>query len=211
MVAALFVETNGTYYGLPDVDPWDIQRDARLYQGPWPVVAHPPCARWCVPLAFVNQTRYGYKVGDDGGCFEAALRFVRTYGGVLEHPAETKAWPAYDLPRPPRDGWGQALGDIGWVTEVDQHAYGHPARKRTWLYYVGPEPPDMNWKRTPNGQAALVSWLHYGKRDRRDVEGRRRLTRSEALGTPGAFRSALLAMAFTAARSAASNPPKEAA
>ena len=46
MIAALYVETNGVYYGLPDVDPWDEQRDARLYAGPWPVVAHPPCAKW---------------------------------------------------------------------------------------------------------------------------------------------------------------------
>jgi hypothetical protein len=28
MVAALFVQTNGVYFGLPNVDPWDIQRDA---------------------------------------------------------------------------------------------------------------------------------------------------------------------------------------
>jgi len=44
-VAALYVETGGVYYGLPDVDPWDEERDARLYAGPWPVVAHPPCSR----------------------------------------------------------------------------------------------------------------------------------------------------------------------
>ena len=46
MIAALYVETNGVYYGLPDVDPWDEARDARLYNGPHPVVAHPPCQRW---------------------------------------------------------------------------------------------------------------------------------------------------------------------
>ena len=46
MIAALYVETGGVYYGLPDVDPWDGQRDARLYAGPHPVVAHPPCERW---------------------------------------------------------------------------------------------------------------------------------------------------------------------
>lgn len=28
-VAALYVETGGTYYGLPGVDPWDVERDAR--------------------------------------------------------------------------------------------------------------------------------------------------------------------------------------
>ena len=46
-VAALYVETGGVYYGLNDVDPWDEERDARLYAGPWPVVAHPPCKAWC--------------------------------------------------------------------------------------------------------------------------------------------------------------------
>lgn len=63
MIAALFVATGGCYFGLPEVDPWDEKRDARLYAGPWPVVAHPPCARWCKPLAWVNQTRYGLRVG----------------------------------------------------------------------------------------------------------------------------------------------------
>jgi hypothetical protein len=43
-VAALFVQARGCYYGLDDVDPWGEGRDARLYAGPWPVIAHPPCA-----------------------------------------------------------------------------------------------------------------------------------------------------------------------
>lgn len=46
MIAALFVEVDGCYAGLPDVDPWPIERDARQYAGPHPVVAHPPCQRW---------------------------------------------------------------------------------------------------------------------------------------------------------------------
>ena len=48
MIAALYVQTGGAYYGLPDVDPWDEARDARLYAGPHPVVAHPPCGQWGV-------------------------------------------------------------------------------------------------------------------------------------------------------------------
>jgi hypothetical protein len=43
MIAALYVEKNGCYFNLPGVDPWDVKRDARLYDGPYPVIAHPPC------------------------------------------------------------------------------------------------------------------------------------------------------------------------
>ena len=76
MIAALYVETDGVYYGLDDVDPWDEARDARLYAGPWPVVAHPPCSSWC-QLTSVNEARWGKRIGDDGGCFQEALAAVR--------------------------------------------------------------------------------------------------------------------------------------
>jgi hypothetical protein len=46
MIAALFVDGAGCYAGLPDVDVWDLARDARFYRGPHPVIAHPPCERW---------------------------------------------------------------------------------------------------------------------------------------------------------------------
>jgi hypothetical protein len=132
-IAALFVEKNGPYFGLPGVDPWDIARDARKYQGPHPVVAHPPCSSWC-QLAPINQARYGHPVGADDGCFAAALAAVRTWGGVLEHPANSYAWPAFGLERPPVDGgW---IRDIfgGWTCQVAQGHYGHDAAKGTWLY-----------------------------------------------------------------------------
>jgi hypothetical protein len=35
LIAALYVELNGCYAGLPDVDPWPIERDARNYAGLW--------------------------------------------------------------------------------------------------------------------------------------------------------------------------------
>lgn len=46
MIAALYVAEGGVYSGLSDVEIWPESRDARLYAGPWPVVAHPPCQRW---------------------------------------------------------------------------------------------------------------------------------------------------------------------
>ena len=46
LIAALYVEKGGCYWDLPGVDAWDAARDARLYPGPYPVIAHPPCERW---------------------------------------------------------------------------------------------------------------------------------------------------------------------
>src|SRR5512146_2553122 len=156
-VAALFVDPKGVYAGLPDVEVWDEARDARLYEGPWPVVAHPPCARWCA-VAHLVEKRYGYAVGDDGGTFESALRSVRTYGGVLEHPAFTKAWKHYGLPRPPLRGWQRTL-DGEYVCELDQHAYGFPGRKRTWLYVVGvDDPPALDFTPAPAGLPVVSRW-----------------------------------------------------
>ena len=85
MVAALYIDPTGCYAGLPDVDCWPASRDARLYGGPHPVVAHPPCARWSV-LAGLCEAVHGIPRREDGGCFAAALASVRNYGGVLEHP-----------------------------------------------------------------------------------------------------------------------------
>jgi hypothetical protein len=141
-VAALFVETGGAYFGLPNVDPWDETRDARGYSGPHPVVAHPPCARWC-QLAGLVEARWGHKRGEDGGCFSAALAAVRRWGGVLEHPAFSAAWPAFMLPAPrARGGWVRGICG-GWVCHVEQGNYGHPARKATWLYAYGTVLPEL--------------------------------------------------------------------
>jgi len=190
MIAALYVETNGCYFGLPDVDPWDEARDARLYAGPHPVVAHPPCDRWC-QMAPVNQARYGHKIGDDGGCFAAALAAVRTWGGVLEHPALSLAWPAFDLPRPSYGGWQRTFCG-GWVAHVDQRNYGHPATKGTWLYAVCLEPPTLKWQRGEKPEA----WISTDRpRSELAAMGIRQLSKREAKATPPAFRDVLLSIA----------------
>lgn len=198
-VAALFVDPDGSYKDVPGVDLWPEARDARLYPGPHAVVCHPPCARWCL-LAPLNQAQYGQAVGDDGGCFEAALRAVREFGGVLEHPAYSFAWPAFNLPKPRRGLWTRSLLDEGWVTEVSQSAYGHPTRKRTWLYLVG-EPVPLDWSE-PDVDA-IVSDLGPGGSRRRGADWVPGVQYAPASSTPDRFRDALLQMARTAGRVAA--------
>jgi hypothetical protein len=157
-VAALYVDPNGFYANLPGVEVWDEARDARLYAGPWPVVAHPPCAAWSA-WAGMREAVYGRPRGVDGGCFAAALYAVRRYGGVLEHPAHSKAWDAFDLPNPSVEGaWSQTL-DGQWTCSFDQAAYGLRFNKHTWLYYVGDTPPDyIAWQRPHTGRGPDDVW-----------------------------------------------------
>lgn len=190
VIAALFVQTGGVYFGLPDVDPWDEARDARLYAGPWPVVAHPPCQLW-TNLAHVNFKRYGgerNRPGNDGGCFAAALESVRRYGGVLEHPAHSYAWTRFHLQKPSDSGWHQTIFDkCARVCEVWQSAYGHRARKRTWLYYFSPDghpPPELDWSRKPGTHQC--GWFDRIKPT---------LSKREASATPIPFRDLLLSIA----------------
>lgn len=198
MIAALYVQTNGAYYGLPDVDPWDEQRDARLYAGPWSVVAHPPCERWCRFAKQVEQ-RFGYRVGDDGGTFYAAYDAVRRFGGVLEHPAESLAWGAYGLPVPRSTvGWTTSLLDGGSSCYVEQGRYGHRARKATWLYACGVDPlPSLRWGRRIDSEGGVHKWGSYLYKGAPNHE-RPRLRADELAVTPPAFRDELLAMARSA-------------
>lgn len=192
MIAALYVATGGCYFGLDGVDPWDEVRDARLYAGPHPVVAHPPCARWC-RLAALVQSQGGKAIGDDGGTFAAALASVREHGGILEHPAWSLAWGAHGLLAPPAFGWVRDMTDPrGWVCEVSQAAYGHRAQKLTWLYYVGAKPPPvLKWDR-PRCDVTTTTSRRGAKRKAGAVE---MTSKRERSATPPAFRDVLLSIA----------------
>lgn len=190
MIAALYVERNGIYANLPDVEVWDEARDARLYAGPHPVVAHPPCSRWCA-LAGLVEHRYGHKRGDDGGCFAAALAAVRQFGGVLEHPANTLAWKAFGLPRPKRGFW-IGTRELGFVTHIEQANYGHKARKATWLFASGLWPlPTLKWDRATG--VARIKHTETRRAYRGDQQ--QRLSPAEANATPTEFRDVLLSIA----------------
>lgn len=189
MIAALYVQTGGCYFGLPDVDPWDEARDARKYAGPWPVVAHPPCDRWHL-LSAVNHKRWGFKINEDGGCFASALAAVRKWGGVLEHPAQSRAFRFHGIPHPTSRGWQRTM-DGDWITEIDQAAYGHRARKTTWLIYSGANPPHalLRWRRTTGTHQVGIC-------DQRGIDRNKpALSRTEASATPIEFRDMLISLA----------------
>lgn len=191
MIAALFVEKNGCYFGLDNVDPWDIDRDARKYDGDFPIVAHPPCQLW-TRFAHVNYARWGgehNRPANDGGCFKFALDTLRKCGGVLEHPAFSDAWKAFDLPRPVNGKWIN-VNDF-WVCEVWQSAYGHKARKRTWLLYCGYNPPqEMRWER-PDATHQIGGHDQRGKlRNKPTISGK------AASRTPIEFRDELIKLAL---------------
>lgn len=203
MIAALYVQRGGVYWDLPGVDPWDKQRDASLYAGPYPVVAHPPCQLWG-PMAAINYARWGgehNRPGDDGGCFAHALASVERWCGVLEHPARTRAWDAYGIEKPTGIGWKRiCMG--GWVCEVWQSAYGHRANKATWLYYRGhTEPPDLRWDR-PIGSHQIGWHDQRGKAANKPT-----LSKREANGTPTEFRDLLIGMARSARVEPAATQP----
>lgn len=155
-VAALFVRADSVYKTMPGVDAWDADRDALQWNGGAPVVAHPPCKRWSM-INGVVLSRYPHKAaefawGNDGGKFAFALDAVRRNGGVLEHPAGSRAFGHYGLPRIGRgpDRFG------GWSCEVRQVDWGHRAEKRTWLYIVGLHPDDLSELPPKREATALV-------------------------------------------------------
>lgn len=218
-IAALFVETDGVYFGLPCVDPWDEARDARKYAGPHPVVAHPPCQRWGRFWHGSSRKPHQYLMGDDDGCFRAALESICRWGGVIEHPADSHAWDYhhFNMAKPPRSGgWIEAHlyepfaeGIEVWTCCVYQGHYGHFSGKPTWLLVAGVEReelPDLRWGKT---EQRLPDWMveRYGYEKARRIGvvamvGGKNKTRIRN-ATPPEFRDVLLSIARSAAHSQA--------
>lgn len=108
MIAVLFARPDSIYKKLPDTDVYDMERDARTYDGPHPVVAHPPCRAWG------NFAMFAKPRPDERNLARLAVELVREFGGVLEHPYGSKLWPAQRLPETgQRDAWGgQSTGAL---------------------------------------------------------------------------------------------------
>jgi hypothetical protein len=127
--AILFARVDSCYKTIASVDVFDIERDALTWPGGCPVVAHPPCRAWG-RLRYFAKPRKGEKL-----LATWAIRQVRTFGGVLEHPSSSMLWPKAGLPKP-----GQHDKFGGWTLPIHQHWFGHRAEKSTFLYIVGCEP-----------------------------------------------------------------------
>ena len=132
-IASLFVRGDSIYKALPNVDCYDIDRDARTWLGGCPVIAHPPCRTWGCLKAFAKAPPDEHALGP------WAVEQVRKWGGVVEHPLGSGLFRECGCARPGglTDQWG------GMTIEVDQFHWGHRARKRTLLYVVGTELPEL--------------------------------------------------------------------
>jgi hypothetical protein len=206
-VAALYVIPDGPYAARPGVEIWDEARDARLYAGPHPVVAHPPCERWGRYWFGGPSCKVRKDMGDDGGCFESALAAVEEWGGVLEHPEGSHAWRAFGIAAPPRSGgWVKAgLFRSGWTCCVEQGCYGHRARKATWLYAVtAGRPPELKWGKAPGDFTRLDDGYHSAAERQAKYKAGRRPSRTGACQllshrerklTPTVFAEQLIAIA----------------
>lgn len=178
-VAALYVDvTRGPYASIPGVDCWGIERDATLYAGPHPVVAHPPCGHW---------GRYSHKCHDDGATGPVAVWQVRAWGGVLEHPRHSKLWAECGLPKP--GAFPDRFG--GYTIEVRQSDWGHVAEKATWLYIVGCREFDL----PPMPEPRPVPQASYRKPSGRLSSPLERMSKAQRHLTPPAFAAWLVAMA----------------
>ena len=160
-VAALYVDRLGPYPKIECVAWYDEERDARTYEGPHPVVAHPPCGPWGRLFRFCTK--------QDKSLAPLAVEQVRAYGGVLEHPAGSLLWKHMNLPRP-----GEYARNGLWTLDVDQCRWGHRARKSTWLLmsgiepsYVGALPPWQEPTATVDTRKRTNRLLKMSKQERR--------------------------------------------
>lgn len=136
MISVLFVAKNSVYKTLSDsagepLDCWDEERDAMLWPGGNPIVAHPPCRLFCalrhLSTAPIEEKQLAYWAVDQ----------VREWGGVLEHPARSTLWENCVLP------WPGERDQYGFTYSVDQFWFGHQARKPTWIYICGTTPREL--------------------------------------------------------------------
>jgi len=125
-VAVLFAMKDSNYNKFSECDVYDIERDAKSYNGNLPAIAHPPCRLWG------KLRRFSTAPEEEKELAVWAVGMVRKNGGVLEHPSGSKLWIECGLPEGnEKDRFG------GYTIVIDQFWFGHRAEKRTKLYICG--------------------------------------------------------------------------
>jgi len=117
-VACLWLMRGSAYYAIRGTDCWGVQRDARLYAGPHPIVAHPPCGPW-------GKLRHRCRESREDGII--AMDLVHRWGGVVEHPVGSSLFREFGHWWAPR------------ITTINQGEWGCLCLKPTMLYWVGSE------------------------------------------------------------------------
>jgi len=197
LINALFVKTGGVYFGLDNIPPWDIFKDAKTCKNGAPAICHPPCERWGRYWSGGPSAKVRRLLGDDKGCFAFSLWYVRTYGGVIEHPEASHAWQYYGLSKPPKKGGWIIADKYGGLTCcVEQGHYGHPARKATWLYINKVPTIELIWGAS-EGKARLDEGFKskdeaLKQRASPNFRPIKRLSERERIDTPLQFRDLLI-------------------
>lgn len=128
-VAVLCVSGRSIYKHVAGVLAYDQRADARSFKGGFPVVAHPPCRCW--------SARLSHQAKPANPAAEMALGLwcveqVMTWGGVLEHPANSKLWEAAGLPLP-----GDKSNPFLYTVYLEQGWFGFGSCKPTWILCSG--------------------------------------------------------------------------
>lgn len=130
-VPVLFTRKSSPYLAL-GCDCYDAERDALTWHGGLPAIYHPPCRSWG-QLAHMAKPREG-----EQALALWALERVRRWGGVLEHPINSRLWAAGGCL-----GWGIRDHFGGVLVPVAQSGFGHRAPKHTGLYMVALDVPAL--------------------------------------------------------------------
>ena len=110
--AILWTERKSLYWKFwPSVEIYGVGRDARKYDGPYPIIAHPPCGPWGKYKSNCHQSKL------DG---IIAMNLVHEFGGIVEQPLGSSLFSEH--------------GCGGRILKMNQSDFGHMALKPTILY-----------------------------------------------------------------------------
>jgi hypothetical protein len=131
-ITVLFTRSNSSPYLALGCDCYDAKRDALTWRGHTPAIYHPPCRSWGKLSHFSKHQPAERELAI------WSMEKVRSFGGVLEHPIDSKLWAESSCA-----SWGIRDHFGGVLVPLEQSAFGHRAPKRTGLYMVGIAIPEI--------------------------------------------------------------------